>query len=289
MENIAVIGKRGQLASELNALSATARNILCFGREDIDLSNVALIEGLFISSGITGVINASAYTAVDQAEYDIENAFALNETAVANLAYACKHLQLPLIHISTDYVFAGDKGSPYLPEDELAPTGVYGKSKAAGEQQIQAIWPTQSCILRTSWVYSFYGNNFVKTMLKLMNDRDELGIICDQIGSPTNAAGLAQACLATLENNVTGIHHCSDLGVASWYDFATAIHCIGLELGLINKPVKLHAINSNEYPTPAKRPHYSVLDKKSLQQVLPEFEMQHWQKALKSTLEKLAK
>ena len=285
MDNsIAVIGKSGQLAYELAQLTTAKNNIICFGRNDIDLTNINTIEALFIKNNITAVINASAYTAVDKAETDIENAFLLNETAVKNLALICNKLSLHLVNVSTDYVFKGDKGSPYLPTDYIAPTGVYGKSKAAGEQQLQQIHPLNSTSIRTSWVYSNHGNNFVKTMVNLMNSKPELGIIADQIGSPTNAKGLAHVCLMASEAKITGIHHYTDLGVASWYDFAIVIQNLGVELGLINKKIPIKAINTESYPTPAKRPHYSVLDKTSLQQALPSLEFLHWQQQLKSMM-----
>jgi len=287
MTNIAIIGKSGQLAQELAQLKTKEQNIICFSRDDIDVSNCANIEQTFIQHDITSVINASAYTAVDKAEEDPVNAFALNDTAVANLATVCKKLNLHLVNVSTDYVFKGDKGSPYFPNDEIAPTGVYGKSKAAGEQQLQTILPDNSTTIRTSWVYSNHGNNFVKTMIKLMNIKPELGIIADQIGSPTNAQGLAKACLIASKNKITGIHHYTDLGVASWYDFAVAILGKGVELKLIDKIIPIKAIDTKDYPTPAKRPLYSVLDKSSLQKAIPELEFKHWQESLAQMMVKL--
>ena len=151
---------------------------------------------------LLAVINASAYTAVDKAESDRDNAYLLNTQAVGNLAQACKALAVPFVHISTDFVFHGDKGSPYLPSDEINPLGVYGASKAQGEQLITDIYPEQSTILRTSWVYSTHGNNFVKTMLNLMATKPELGVISDQIGTPTYAQGLAKACISSITSKL---------------------------------------------------------------------------------------
>lgn len=277
---IIVIGKSGQLAWELSQIVSPEHEVICLGRNDIDLQNVAAITECLQQQKADGAINASAYTAVDKAESDIDNAYALNAKAVGNLAQACKSLYVPFVHISTDFVFHGDKGVPYLPDDEINPLGVYGASKAQGEQLLTEVYPERSCVIRTSWVYCTHGNNFVKTMLNLMQTKPELGVICDQIGTPTYAKGLAAACIASLVNNVSGIHHYTDLGVASWYDFAVAIQRIGLELGLLDKMIPIKPITTEHYPTPAKRPHYSVLDKSSFVNVLPELTFSHWQTQL---------
>ena len=277
---IIVIGKSGQLAWELSQLSSKEHEIVCLGRNDIDLQDVSIISARLQAYQASGVINASAYTAVDKAESDVDNAFMLNAKAAGNLARACKDLTIPFVHISTDFVFHGDKGSPYLPTDEINPLGVYGASKAQGEHFIADVYPERSCIIRTSWVYSTHGNNFVKTMLNLMNTKPELGVISDQIGSPTYAKGLAKVCIASLTDNINGIHHYTDTGVASWFDFAVAIQRMGLELGLLDKKIPIKPITTAQYPTPAKRPHYSVLDKSSLASALPEFKFSHWQEQL---------
>lgn len=277
---IIVIGKSGQLAWELSQLVSSEYEVVCFGRNDIDLQNVAAITECLQQQKADGVINASAYTAVDKAESDIDNAYALNAKAVGKLAQACKTLLVPFVHISTDFVFHGDKGVPYLPGDEINPLGVYGASKAQGEQLIANIYPEHTVIIRTSWVYSTHGNNFVKTMLNLMASKPELGVISDQIGTPTYAKGLAQACIASLHSHVVGVHHYTDTGVASWFDFAVAIQNIGLELGLLDKKIPIKPITTSQYPTPAQRPHYSVLDKASLLNALPELSLMHWQEQL---------
>ena len=277
---IIVIGKSGQLAWELSQLSSEEHEIVCLGRNDIDLQDVSIISARLQEYQASGVINASAYTAVDKAESDVDNAFMLNAKAPGNLAKVCKDLVIPFVHVSTDFVFHGDKGSPYLPADEINPLGIYGASKAQGEQFIADTYPERSCIIRTSWVYSIHGNNFVKTMLNLMNTKPELGVISDQIGSPTFAKGLAIVCIASLTDNINGIHHYTDTGVASWFDFAVAIQRMGLELGLLDKKIPIKPITTAQYPTPAKRPHYSVLDKSSLASALPEFKFSHWQEQL---------
>lgn len=277
---IIVIGKSGQLAWELAQLSRPSQAIVCLGRDDVDLQNVSALVNILKQYDAEGVINASAYTAVDKAESDIENAYLLNTKAVGHIAQACKHLDVPFIHISTDFVFHGDKGLPYSPGDAINPLGVYGMSKAQGEQLIADIYPQRSAIIRTSWVYSTHGNNFVKTMLNLMATKPELGVISDQIGTPTYAKGLAKACIASITQQVIGVHHYTDTGVASWFDFAVAIQNIALELGLLDKKIAIKPITTAQYPTPAKRPHYSVLDKSSLINALPELSLMHWQEQL---------
>ena len=285
---VAVIGSSGQLAWEIQQLQDAELAVFCLGRNDVDLSSpVKLTEQIQLLAP-DAVINASAYTAVDTAESDQENAFKLNCEYVGNLASVCKILQIPFIHVSTDFVFQGDKGSPYLPDDAISPLGVYGASKAAGEKLIFELYPQKSCVLRTSWVYSTHGNNFVKTMLKLMSTKPELGIISDQIGSPTYAKGLAVACVEAAKQNVTGIHHYTDNGVASWYDFAVAIQEIALSLGMLEKEIPINAITTADYPTPAKRPHYSVLDKRSFVDAFPSCELVHWRKQLENMMRELA-
>jgi len=284
---IIVIGKSGQLAWELSQLSSPELGIICLGRNDIDITDSLTVNKILQQHQAEAVINASAYTAVDKAESDTDNAFALNSKAVGNLANGCKKLSIPFVHISTDFVFQGDKDSPYLPSDKINPLGVYGASKAEGEKLISEIYAEKSAIIRTSWVYSTHGNNFVKTMLKLMLIKPELGIISDQIGSPTYAKGLAEICVLALKKKLVGIHHYTDTGIASWYDFAVAIQNIGLELGLLDKKIPIKPISTSQYPTPAKRPHYSVLDKSSLVNALPEVSLKHWQEQLENMLSAL--
>ena len=289
---ILVIGKSGQLAWEMSQLSSTDHVIVCLGRNDVDIASSSSLIDTLTTYQAEAVINASAYTAVDQAESDTENAYALNALSVGNIAQACKGLSIPLIHISTDFVFHGDKGSPYLSSDDINPLGVYGASKAEGEKLITEIYPENSAIIRTSWVYSTHGNNFVKTMLKLMSSKPELDIISDQIGSPTYAKGLAKACILSLTNTVNklnGIHHYTDTGVASWFDFAVAIQNLGLEFGLLDKKIPIKPITTAQYPTPAQRPHYSVLSKTSLVEALPEVTLLHWQEQLRNMMAELIK
>lgn len=285
---IVVIGRNGQLAWELARLSSQDIELICLSREQIDISDKRVIKETLEKYQADAVINASAYTAVDLAETECEQAYLINATAVGHLAEVCAQLSLHLVHVSTDFVFGGEKGSPYLPTDPYEPLGVYGASKVAGEQLISKIIPEHSCIIRTSWVYSSHGNNFVKTMLRLMAEKPELAVISDQIGSPTYAKGLAQACLYAAVNKVAGIHHWSDAGVASWYDFAVAIQEIALATKILDKAIPIRAISTQDYPTPAKRPHYSVLDKTSLASAFPELPQVHWRVQLKAMIRELS-
>ncbi|MGB1197730.1 MAG: dTDP-4-dehydrorhamnose reductase [Thalassotalea sp.] len=278
-----VIGKSGQLARELADISAEEQ-LVFLGRNDIDITSLNSVKNTLAKYAPSAVINASAYTAVDKAETEPEQALLINHTAVENLANYCKEQNIHFVHVSTDYVFKGDKGSPYLTEDKVDPQGVYGASKAAGENSVLEILPENSCIIRTSWVYSQYGNNFVKTMLKLMQEKEELGIVCDQTGSPTWAKGLAQACLLAAKNKVVGIHHWTDNGVTSWYDFAIAIQQIAFDNGLLAKKIPIKAITTKQYPTPAKRPQNSALDKASLLDCFSAVQYLPWQVSLNKML-----
>ncbi|MBN7820428.1 dTDP-4-dehydrorhamnose reductase [Bowmanella yangjiangensis] len=281
-----VIGKQGQLAQELAArLNDRA---ICLGRNEIDLTSMRGIEEALAGCSVDAIINASAYTAVDRAESEADLAYLINQTAVGNLARYAKAHSVHLVHVSTDYVFSGQKGSPYLPTDELAPLGVYGASKAAGEKELHAVIPEGGCILRTSWVYSRFGNNFVKTMLRLMQERDALSVVDDQIGSPTEASGLARACIEAAERKLSGVYHYTDEGVASWYDFANAIQDIALEYRILHKRIPITPIPSAAFPTPAKRPNYSVLDKQSLRATFTGLCGRHWREPLRDLLITLA-
>ena len=282
---ILVVGRNGQLANCLSELAP--EDVHCMGREEVNISDKDSLAQALDALPLSSVINASAYTAVDNAESDVEGAFKLNGEAVANLAEYCAQRQLHFTHVSTDYVFSGDKGSPYLPDDEYAPIGVYGDSKVAGEKAVSASLPELGCIIRTSWVYSRYGNNFVKTMLRLMASKPELGVIDDQVGTPTSAKGLARACLSASRNKVSGIHHYTDEGVASWYDFAVAIQQLAQEKCMLADDIPIKPIPTSAYPTPAKRPSYSVLDKASFRHACPDVPMQHWRAALSDVLEEL--
>lgn len=284
---IVVIGKSGQVASELNNLSNNKREIICLGRNEINIADKNAIEKVLTHLKPDAVINAAAYTAVDLAEKESEQANQINGYSVGNLAQVCHSLSLHLVHLSTDFVFDGNSSTPYLTTDKHAPINTYGASKAIGEKLLLELVPKTSCIIRTAWVYSTHGNNFVKTMLNLMESKPELGIISDQIGTPTYAKTLAKAALHVAKNQLTGIYHWTDQGVASWYDFAVAIQELALDKNLISKNIAIKAITTADYPTPAKRPSFSVLDKSQNSNTFPSELIVHWRQQLNSMLNNL--
>lgn len=285
-DKILVIGRSGQLAKELANIADPA--IVAFlGREQINLSDYGAMADVLARFSPSAIINASAYTAVDLAEQESQQAYLLNHHSVENLARFAQANNCHLVQVSTDYVFAGDKGSPYKVDDPHDPQGVYGASKAAGEKAILAHCADSSCIVRTSWVYSRHGNNFVKTMLRLMKEKPELNVIDDQVGTPTSATGLAACCLQAARDKVSGIHHYTDAGVASWYDFAVAIQDLALQSGLLQEAIPVNPIPTAAYPTPAKRPHYSVLDKSTLKDAFNGLQQEPWRHALIPVLAQL--
>ena len=260
MNNILVTGGNGQLGSELKEIASNYQDykFLFTDVKDLDITNHNAVAAFIERNNITVIINCAAYTAVDKAESEPELSDAINHLAVANFAQIAKDKNIKLIHISTDYVFDGTNHKPYVETDTPNPQSVYGKTKLNGELALQQINPVNSIIIRTSWVYSKFGNNFVKTMLRLAETRDEISVVADQIGSPTNAADLAKALLTILpkiKNKTVEVFHYSNEGVCSWYDFAKAI----FEFKEI--VIKVNPISSLKYPTLAKRPLYSMLDK----------------------------
>lgn len=293
---ILVTGKNGQLGSELQKTCPSNVELICFGSKELDISNAEQVNELLITHSPDIVINAAAYTAVDKAETDSDQAYAVNKLGAANLANACKNIDAKLIHISTDFVFDGTSTMPYTASDATNPLGVYGASKLAGEQAINEILGSQATIVRTAWVYSVFGNNFVKTMLRLMAEKEQLGIVGDQVGTPTWAAGLANMLWALVakasseqvlntENTAT-ILNWTDAGVASWYDFAVAIQELAIEQGLLAKSIPISAIPAASYPTPAKRPAFSVLNKAQAEEISG-VKTVHWRTQLKAMLTEL--
>lgn len=254
-----VIGKSGQLAQELK--TSPLKNKVFLGRNDINLFNKSDTFNLLDKYNPTAIINASAYTAVDKAESDIEAAYALNSTAVKFLATYCNKNNIKLIHISTDFVFDGNKREPYTVHDEPNPINIYGKSKLAGEMAIRTSMLHNYSIIRTSWLYSSFGNNFVKTMIRLMNELEEIDIISDQVGCPTHVKSLVRLIQKIINSdNNHKIYNCSDVGQISWHDFAVEILRLGINSGIIKEEVKLNKIKSNNFYTVASRPKYSVLE-----------------------------
>tara|TARA_B100001063_G_scaffold73711_1_gene67921 strand:+ start:5325 stop:6203 length:879 start_codon:yes stop_codon:yes gene_type:complete len=280
VQNILITGAGGQLGSEFRYLAEnhknTAFNFIFVTRKELDIQNNQQVADFCTKNKINVIVNCAAYTAVDKAEKEPNQADAINHLAVKSLANIAKSQSIKLIHISTDYVFDGTAHKPYKESDSTNPQSVYGKTKLDGEQAMQAINPVNSIIIRTSWVYSEFGNNFVKTMLRLGKERDELNVVCDQIGTPTNARDLAKAILETipqLTNDNVEIYHYSNAGVCSWYDFAQTI----FEINNIKCQVK--PIPSEAYPTPAKRPYYSVIDKGKIVKKF-DLDINHWRTSL---------
>jgi dTDP-4-dehydrorhamnose reductase len=259
VKKILVTGANGQLGRELQALAASypAFDFFFAGRDQLAVDDPQQIAGVFSDYQPAWIINCAAYTAVDKAETEKEAAFRINGDGPGYLAAACRDAGARLIHISTDYVFPGDSDIPLKETDATGPINVYGASKLAGEQQALAQHPEGTVIIRTSWVYSQYGNNFVKTMIRLMTERPAINVVEDQIGAPTYAADLAAAILHILAAGLflPGIYHYSNEGRISWYQFALAIR------EDIGSACTVNPIPTSGFPTPAKRPHYSLLDK----------------------------
>ena len=274
---VIIVGAGGQLGQSFQFIANDYPEIEFhfFSRSSLDITNKLNLEDVFKVLKPDFCVNASAYTAVDKSESEPEQAHLINVEGVKNIAETCLNFKTTLIHISTDFVFDGNKNSPYTEEDETNPQGVYGKTKREGELEIIRILK-KYFIIRTSWLYSQFGNNFMKTMLKLAQDRDSLGVVNDQIGSPTHAVDLANVIVKVILSSSTnyGIYHYSNEGKASWYDFAKEIFEVN------NIKINLKPISTAEFPTPAKRPKYSVLDKTKIKK---EFNIliEEWQDSLK--------
>lgn len=282
---VLILGRSGQLAQALLATRPDGVEAEAWGRDQLDLAETGNIAPALKAYAPDAIINASAYTAVDRAEQEPEAAFALNEAAVREMAHAAAKLGCALVHVSTDFVFDGRQSQPYRPDDICAPLGVYGRSKRAGEQALLAAMPT-AAIVRTAWVYRAGSACFLTTMLRLMAERDSLGVVCDQIGTPTSADNLAAILWQVLNARLSGIWHYTDSGAASWYDFACAILRQAQTIGLLESQPSIKPIRSDQYPTPAKRPNYSVLDCSALRAEL-NLEAEHWQDALATQLNAL--
>lgn len=260
---IVVTGANGQLGKCLQDVASNFPALQCIflGREHCDLQQFGMVSQVLQALKPDWVINAAAYTAVDKAEQETQAADLINGEAVGHLAKVCKDIAAKLIHVSTDYVFDGTATQPYVETDTVHPVGAYGKSKLIGEQLIQQLYADGAVIVRTSWVYSRHGANFVKTMLRLMKEKESIGVVNDQLGSPTYAIDLANALLNICKypKFVPGIFHYSNSGIISWYDFAVAIR----EISGLN--CKVNAITTADFPTPAKRPAWSVLNCSKIQ------------------------
>ena len=281
--NILITGCKGQLGNEMQLLEKEHQEYTYYNTdvEELDITNQLAIEQFVAERKIDGIVNCAAYTAVDKAETDNKLCTLLNTEAPAYLAAAIEKRGGWMIHISTDYVFNGTKHTPYVEDDTPCPDSVYGSTKLAGELGVSKFC-RRTMIIRTAWLYSTFGNNFVKTMIRLGNERPELGVIFDQIGTPTYARDLARAIFAAITQGVKpGVYHFSNEGVTSWYDFTKTIHRLA---GIMTCHVR--PLHTSEYPTPANRPHYSVLDKTKIKQTYG-FEIPHWEESLRECIEKL--
>ena len=290
---ILITGAKGQVGTELlTEAKARGHKVHGFGSRELDISNSEQVSSTVQTINPDVIINAAAYTAVDKAETEHEIAYAVNSQGSENLAKACKEQKIPLLHISTDYVYDGEKQSPYKETDQPRPTGVYGASKLSGDQQIEKIWH-KHIIIRVSWVFGENGNNFVKTMLKLAEQRHELSIVDDQYGAPTSAKAISNSLLDILESEQFNQPQCpwgtynleSNPGV-TWFAFAKEVFQQANQSGLINKAIKLNPIPSSDFPTPVKRPANSKLDGKKIQQYFG-ISPADWKKDLTEVLENL--
>ena len=281
--NILITGCNGQLGNKMQLLEKDFSEHQWFNTdvEELDITDQLAIEQFIQENQIDGIVNCAAYTAVDKAESNKELCTSLNTVAPAYLAAAVDKRGGWMIQISTDYVFDGTKHTPYVETDTPCPDSVYGSTKLAGEFGVQKFC-RRSMIIRTAWLYSTFGNNFVKTMLRLGKEKTELGVIFDQIGTPTYARDLAKAIMAAIAQGIQpGVYHFSNEGVISWYDFTKAIHRIA---GITSCHVR--PLHTAEYPTPAKRPAYSVLDKTKIKETY-NIEIPYWEESLKECIEKL--
>ena len=276
MKNVLITGANGQLGNEMRVLSAEHPEYTYFFTdvEELDICNEQAVMEFVQANDIHVIVNCAAYTAVDKAEENVELCTRLNADAVGYLAKAAEACGAEFIQISTDYVFDGTAHVPYRESASTCPNSVYGHTKLAGEQNALTLC-SRSMVIRTAWLYSTFGNNFVKTMIRLGRERDSLGVIFDQVGTPTYARDLARAIFEAIRQGVVpGVYHFSNEGVCSWYDFTKAIHRLA---GITDCKVK--PLHTEEYPTLAKRPHYSVLDKTKIKETY-HIEIPYWMDSL---------
>lgn len=285
MRTILITGSNGQLGSEMRIASDqyTAFNYLFTDVAELDICNKSAVENFVKQHKVDVIVNCAAYTAVDKAEDDIDLCYKINKDAVRNIGEVASANGIRVVHVSTDYVFDGTNHIPYTEDEAVCPSSVYGKSKLEGELALMDVCK-QSAIIRTSWLYSSFGNNFVKTMIKLGTDRDSLNVIFDQVGTPTYAADLADSILKLIscETFVPGIYHFSNEGVCSWYDFTKTIHRIA---GI---SCNVQPIETKDYPTRTPRPHYSVLNKAKIKSTYG-ISIPHWEESLVKCMEILLK
>ena len=280
---ILVTGANGQLGNEMRALSAENQQHTYFFTDvqELDICNEQAVRAFVAGNQIDVIVNCAAYTAVDKAEDNAELCDMLNHIAPGYLAAAAEACGAAMIQVSTDYVFDGTAHIPYTEDVPTCPASVYGSTKLAGEQKVMELC-SRAMIIRTAWLYSIYGNNFVKTMIRLGREREALGVVFDQIGTPTYANDLARAIFAAINQGIVpGIYHFSNEGVCSWYDFTVAFHRMA---GITS--CKVSPLHTDEYPAKAPRPQYSVLDKTKIKKTFG-IEIRHWEKSLAECIEKL--
>jgi len=276
---VLITGAGGQLGGALQRTAPASAELNAIDVEDVDLTDAAMLRARLAVEAPDMILNAAAYTAVDKAEEEEDAAHAINCEAVAVMAEAMATSGGKLVHVSTDFVFDGAQSRPYRPDDERAPLSVYGRTKAAGEDHLRA----EDLLVRTAWVYEAGGQNFVRTMLRLMNERDVLNVVVDQIGSPTWATGLARTIWGLVEADASGSYHHADSGAASWYDFAVAIAEEAQALGMVDTVPEIRPIPTADYPTPARRPAFSLLDCSATRDVLGDAPV-HWRSNLRAML-----
>jgi dTDP-4-dehydrorhamnose reductase len=283
---VLLTGAGGQVGRAFRVLAPAGASVAALSHADLDITDAEQVRRAVAAHAPQWIVNAAAYTAVDAAENAHEAAHALNATAVGYLAHAARSTHARLLQLSTDFVFDGRASAPYEPDALTAPIGAYGATKLAGEQQALADG-APSIVMRTSWVYAAYGQNFVRTMLRLMAAKPEIRVVCDQVGSPTWATSLAQILWQMLEIDApAGIYHWCDAGIASWYDFAVAIQEEALRRGILAHAIPVLPIPSAQYPTAAQRPAYSVLDAERTR-ALTGAPAEHWRTQLRKMLDEL--
>jgi dTDP-4-dehydrorhamnose reductase len=284
---VLVFGAGGQVGQAVARTAPTAHEVIAKTRAEADIADASAVARALAETRPDWVVNAAAYTAVDLAEDEPEKAAAANDIGVGILAEATGRLGSRLVHLSTDFVFDGTSGRAYLPSDATRPLGVYGITKLSGEKRVLGC-DCAGIILRTAWVYASSGRNFVLTMLRLMREREQLRVVSDQIGAPTWASGLARAVWGLIDADaVAGIYHWTDLGVASWYDFAVAIQEEALARGLLKREAPIVPIATSDYPTRAHRPAFSVLDTSGTRALAPTVAAVHWRRNLRTMLDEL--
>lgn len=285
---VLLVGSAGQLGTALAERVPEGVELVALGRRDLDIADKLSVTQVTRRYRPTAIVNAAAYTQVDQAETDRVTAFQVNAEGPRILAEAAAEIGARLVHVSTDFVFGGDRGKPYDVDAATGPLNVYGHTKLSGERAVLDVLGANAVIIRVSWLYSSIGRNFVTTVLRLLESKETLRVVADQVGSPTWAGSLSPVIWDIAFNrDIQGIQHWSDEGVASWYDFAVAIQEEGLARGLLTRAADIQAIAAVEYPTSARRPYYSVLNKRRTAALLG-YAPSHWRDRLRSMLDELA-